>query len=571
MNINASGIAAGFQGYMDEKQRLDEEARRTKADQRFDQDAAFQDETRQRQRKEWARTDKILSDDEADRLAIQQQFDPTTATAAPAPSAQTGAVPANPEPSSPPPIATPSGIPASLPAEVASVRKLDAAYAAGALPTATRAATTATAATAAPSGLPKPYNFNSALDQQLIFLNSKMARGTLSATDYTNAVSQINRMKSEGIHDALALMGQGRYDEGVAQYNNTGLMRGARVVSGKEGMTKINGQDVPTHFVTVQNADGSQTVMDVAKAQYQMLDMDRQLQHVDKARQTDMQRDHFAGTLALERARLAQQTSDAAANRDIQRQHLLLAQKQMDLTTPSGKIAELQKVLGRSLTMDEVTNMVGLDSLPPAIKMQLSSIYKEMDQNSQALAKAQTDPSWIPDSPGAKQMAVRNAVLTMQAAKIIDSLHGPAQAGTGSGQATGLSIPAPATAPNSPPVPVPVAKRLAVGGIPTSAPPAAMLPVQAGITAARQEANAAQAAKDDAVYGAGWSARREALRAKMDAEDQAKRLAESRADNDPELIALQSQYQTSLRLGRAVAANNALAKLVDLKKSRYGL
>lgn len=448
MNLNFAGIAAAYQGYQDEQRRQIDMDGRAKAEQRADQDARFQEEARNRQRKEWARTDKNLADDDADRLELQRQFANPAETGKASGTSVLGA----------------GGLPNAMPVEVASVRKFDTAMAKGTpAPSANTALTT-------PSGLPKPHNFNSTLDQQADFLNRKLARGTLSAQDYATSMSLINRMKDEGIHDALALMSQGRYDDAMNKYNSTGQMRGARVIEGHEGVTKINGQDVPTHYVTVQNADGSRTVMDVAQAQYKLLDMNSRLGHLDKARHSDMMRDHYAGTLAMQREQLAQSAKDAAASRAIQSGHLALARQQMLASMPEGMIASKEKALGRDLTPDQKATMLGVDSMPPAIKMQLNSLLKEQDQNSQAINKAMEDPAWqAMDKDGkTNPLLVRQAALRIQMRQLLQAPEQADAAGTavynnGSNR-LGLTPPAPV-------------QPASTKGLPTSAPRASDVPV----------------------------------------------------------------------------------------------
>ena len=407
---------AAFQGFQEQQQHGADEARRAKADQRTDQDQTFQEEARSRQRADWQRQDKILADDQASRAEIAKQY-----TNPVAPSGGIGA-----------PKDT------KLPAQPATASTPEAG---STLPPAT--------------GLPKPHNFNQALDQQLAFLNGKLARGSLSAQDYAVATSHLNKIKEEGIHDALSLMAQGRYDDAIGKYNASGAMRGSSVVEGKEGVTKINGQDVPTHFVTVQNADGSRSVMDVAKAQYQLLDMNSRLGHIDKARQTEMQREHNTGTLQLGREQLAQSAKDAAASRALQSQHFGLQWQQFNATTPAGMIAAKEKALGRPLTPDEKGTMLGVDTLAPAIRLQLNSLLKEQDQLAQAINKAQADGTWQEaDKDGkANPLLVRQALLKGQVRQLLQANRVNDPLGLSLPKPNGVP-PAPAATPHQPNAPI---------------------------------------------------------------------------------------------------------------------
>ena len=226
-------------------------------------------------------------------------------------------------------------------------------------------------------------------------LNRRLARGTLSTQDYAQSVAAINKIKSEGIHQALELMADGDYQAGVDAYNSVGRMRGARVVEGKPGVTKLdNGEEVPTHFVTIQNADGSRAVMDVARARYQLVDFDKQLIHLDAAAKNRMQRDQHADQMKLSYTKLDQDSKAAAAAHGAQARQLALMQQKFYAETPAGMIAAREQALGRKLTEDQKATMLGIDLMPQALKMQVSSIMKEQEQLAQTINKAMADGSW---------------------------------------------------------------------------------------------------------------------------------------------------------------------------------
>lgn len=413
--INWAGAAAGFQGYKDEERRSADDARRAKADGRADQDAAFQEEARGRQRKDWSEADRIKAADKADRAAIAansaaQQADPAVATP---PAAEgidpTGAAAPIPIDTAPPSASAAAGAPSS----------------AGGVAPASAAAAPKPAVIAPAAGIPKPRNFNDILDQQAELLRRKTARGDLSATDYAQQVSTLNKFKSEGVTTALDLMAQGRYDDAMTAYNGVGAMRGAKIVKGEQGVTKINGQDTPTHFVTIANADGSQAVMDVTKARYQLMDLNTQLQHQDKAATTAMTAKHYADSAQLARDQLAQSAKDAAASRAIQSAHIGLAREQFAAGTPLGQIAQAEKVLGRPLSASEKAAKLGIDTMPVATRLQVTSLFKEQDQISQAMNKAQADGTWQPDSVGGKDMRVRSALINQRLADLMPTTSQP--------------------------------------------------------------------------------------------------------------------------------------------------
>lgn len=404
MGINVAGMAAAFQGYQEEKRRQQDEEQRAKAAQHLEQEGVFQEEVRHRQRQQWARVDKNQALDEADVAELNAQM-------------KAG----NTDPGKPsPPAAT--SLSATLPAEVASVRKLDQAMAqrdasistapanAGvmqkldavadnaSLPAPAKAASVLAPVLvpviAPAAGMPQPHNFNSVLDVQQELLNRRLARGSVSPQDYAQSFVTLGKIKSEGIHQALDLMAQGDYQAGVNAYNSVGRMRGARVVEGKEGVTKINGQETPTHFVTIQNADGTRTTMDVAKARYQLLDIDRQLQHQDVAAKNQMLRDQHQAQIQLGYAKLDQEGKASTRANGLQAGQLDLAWKKFLAETPQGKISALEKTLGHPLNMDQKATLLGIDLMPQATRMQMASLLKEEEAIAQTINKAMADGTW---------------------------------------------------------------------------------------------------------------------------------------------------------------------------------
>lgn len=443
-----ASAAIAYQGAKDEQRRTADDERRAKADSRADADAAFQEEQRSRQRYDWNEVDRVRAADKADIAAVRDQF---ATDAAPAPDDGSAAVAqaqqqvqddqtqADITAASAPPPDPAATIGAEAPSAPASMAKDPNAPAApawasaatGAQPTPGAPATSPKLApavvaklqTMAPAGTAPPpaHDFNNSLAMQSELVRRKVARGDMSPEDWARNTALLNKMRDEGIHDALNLMGQGRYDDAMARYNDSGAMRGARVIDGKAGVTKINGEDVPTHFVTIRNADGTTTTMDVAKAKFQMMGLADQLSHADRATQTAMQREHFAGTLQLQRDQLAQSAKDAAAQRGIMAGHLSLAQKQFEASTPFGQIAAKEKAMGVPMSAEQKANFLGVDNLPAGTRAQLTSLLKEQDQIGQSLSKAQAEGNWSPESPGGRQLTMRSAVLNQQVADLLGS------------------------------------------------------------------------------------------------------------------------------------------------------
>lgn len=439
-----ASAAIAYQGAKDEQRRTADDERRTKADSRADADAAFQEEQRSRQRYDWNEVDRVRAADKADIADVRNQFATDAAPATDEGSAaiaqaqqqvQDDQTQADITAASAPPPDPATTIGAAAPSAPASMAKDPNAPAAPAWASATpeagapatspklAPAVVAKLQTMAPAGTAPPpaHDFNNSLAMQSELVRRKVARGDMSPEDWARNTALLNKMRDEGIHDALDLMGQGRYDDAMARYNDSGAMRGARVVDGKAGVTKINGEDVPTHFVTIRNADGTTTTMDVAKAKFQMMGLADQLTHADRATQTAMQREHFAGSLQLQRDQLAQSAKDAAAQRGIMAAHLNLAQKQFEATTPFGQIAAKEKAMGVPMSADQKANFLGVDNLPAGTRAQLTSLLKEQDQIGQSLSKAQAEGNWSPESPGGRQLAMRSAVLNQQVSDLLGS------------------------------------------------------------------------------------------------------------------------------------------------------
>jgi hypothetical protein len=503
MNFSLAGAAAGYQGFTDEQRRLGDDERRQKAAQRAEQDGAFAEETRGRQRKDWQEQDRVKAADKADAAAVDAQFAARQVDAA-ADSGQAeksqaeqmveqGKMQAE--------IDKANAVPTSLMGEPGSAaaadpmagkapfKLTDAAGVPQPDPNSPKLAPEVAAKVQelrGPAGLPQPRNFNDVLERQAELLRRKAARSDLTPQDYAQQMSFITNARNEGVHEALSAFASGDYEGGVAAFNRIGKNQGAKVVSGTQGTTKINGEDVPTHFVTLANGDGSRVTIDATKAQYQMMDLNTKLAHLDRATQTSMQREHYAGVREDNKAARDQAARDAAAGRALQAQHLRLQQQQFDATTPFGQIAAKEKALGAPLTVDQKANILGVDALPAASRAQLNSLLKEQDQIGQALNKAQAEGSWQPDSPGGKQMMVRSAVLNQQVADLLrPGKRGPAAADPANING-GAGAPAPAPGVQRVPNPVAAPSEPAPSVLPAAAParPAVSLQAPGGVQAA---------------------------------------------------------------------------------------
>lgn len=436
MTINLGLLGAAYQGYAQDAQRQADEARRVKADARADQDESFQQEGRARQRIEWSEADRQRNADKADVAAVNAQF---AAQAQPDASAgdlalakqqvsddqtqaqlqATVAPPADPTvdaPAAPTDSVVTGTTPAWVQQAPASPSVAASTPAAATSPVLDPAVSDKLQALAPPAGIPAPRNFNDTLAKQAELLRRKADRGDLKPQDYAQGMQTINLMRTEGVNDALKAFSAGDYQGGMAAFNQTGQHNGARVLGGIEGTTMINGQEVPTHIVTIANADGSRTVVDSAKAQYQLLDMNAQLAHVDRARQTNMQATQHADQMALGREQLKQSAIDAAASRGLQAAQLRLSQQQFDATTPLGRINSMSKALGQPLSSDQIENVLGVSKIPRAVELQVQSLMKENDTDSTAIAKAIASPEGMNPAASAtfqKNAAIRNEKMNM--------------------------------------------------------------------------------------------------------------------------------------------------------------
>lgn len=436
---NWSGMAAGFKGYQDgeraiadEERRKADEARRVKADARADTEAAFQEEARSRQRYDWKEVDRIKAADKKDMADIREQLaneagavqggaDPVAAEGAPA----ADNIQAEIDKAMAPPLDVLPGVAAKPASMVKNPAALDLAPAPAAASLAALPTPKKMGAIGTPAGTVHKGDFNSALEVQTAFLRRKNARGDLTLEELAQKQGLLTKMKNEGIADALSLMGQGRYDDAMEAYNAAGSMKGARIVKGEASTTKINGEEHPTHLVTIRNRDGTQVTMDVAKARYQLLDFETQLAQSARAGQTAMQREHYLGTREDNKAARAQQARDSAAGRAIQMAHLAMSREQHAQSTPLGQIQAKEKALGRTLSPVERAAMLGVDTMNPATRAQLGSLLKEQDQISAAMTKAQAEGTWAPESAGAKSLHTRSAMLNQQ---VSDLLGGPRSA-----------------------------------------------------------------------------------------------------------------------------------------------
>lgn len=460
MGINIGGMAAAYRGFTDEQRRIEDDERRREADARAKQAADFAEEVRSRERKDWREADRIKAEDKADLAAVTAKYQQQVAQGAAAADA------ASPTANASAPLA---GGPPPVDGDLAGAPDVAPAPDAAGVP-------------AKPAGLPKARNFNAILDIQSEVLRNKAARGTLSVQDYAQGMKLVNTMRDEGVNEALKRINAGDYEGGMDAFNRVGQHGNARIVKGEAGTTKINGQDVPTHHLVIANPDGSRTEIDSAKAQYQLMDLNSQLAHMDRSRQLTSQEKYQGDSLKLQRDQLAQHAADSAAARGLQREQIALHRAQIDAATPLGQITAMQKALGRPLNPDEIENRLGLSKIPRAVELQVQDLLKQNEAEAQILAKAIASPEGV--NPAAqstfdKNAAIRSArlrqLLEPFSTKQGGSSGASGTAGTDGGSADVLGFRAAQGVPSAPPAaPVQTGALKAAGGVraPTPAPAA---------------------------------------------------------------------------------------------------
>jgi flagellum-specific peptidoglycan hydrolase FlgJ len=316
--INWTGAAAGYNAYRVEQRRQEDEERRRRADAQLEKDHAYQDEVRSRQRYEWSETDRVRDQNKA--TASKYWEDPAADSTAAA-TASTPAAPSAPstgpaapddggpqtmpvaDPAAdiaPAPMATASKPPVPLvdglegaPPQRAIAPDMTAAPPAAAAPAAPPAAAPAAPAADSvtpslqqPAGIPKPRDMRSMLGMYETMLNSAAKRGDVNPQAYVQTRELLNKMRTEGVTQAMEAFGRGDFAGGMALYNGLGENRGRIVGTPQQATTTLpNGMEVPTWKLQIANSDGSRTDIDTALNQFQAMGLKDRLDVMDKAAQ----------------------------------------------------------------------------------------------------------------------------------------------------------------------------------------------------------------------------------------------------------------------------------------------
>lgn len=273
------GMQQGYTFVADMKSRSADEERRAKEDARREQAAAFQEETRGRQRADWKKEDQYKADVEAlntdyfppakkpasaPALGIQA---PSAApqTDMPATEAPTEAIPA------PADDAASAPAPASAPAVQAST--LSAAQAQG-MPQAAPVPG-APAVAPQPAGMTTPppahklTSMASSMDYFIRRAEIDMQHGKIDGPGMAVLYKMRSSAAKEGLNESIQLLAQGDNAGAMRKFNENGDLKGWSVESSVDGVFEHAGAKLPTKIVKVKADDGSTRTINTAQAMVQ--------------------------------------------------------------------------------------------------------------------------------------------------------------------------------------------------------------------------------------------------------------------------------------------------------------
>lgn len=162
----------------------------------------------------------------------------------------------------------------------------------------------------------------------------------------------VDSMKREGMDQAIKLLGQGRYQEAQDLFNSQGDHTGVTVISAKDSTFNVGKTAIPTKIVTLRKEDGTTRTINTAEAQYQMIDMAKQIEVAQKDRTADITEKHYDAVLNEQKlARQDRQTVHQDAQRNADREFSMRERQYKDGTV-DGKMAQITSALG-PLTPDE--------------------------------------------------------------------------------------------------------------------------------------------------------------------------------------------------------------------------
>ena len=244
-----------------------------------------------------------------------------------------------------------------------------------------------------------------------------------SLVDFQTKVEQrkyARSLQQEGVFDAAAALRRGDAESIKKAFNESGQhkIEGDVVVSPVE--RDIPGVGKKTTYQATFNVIGPDGKP--KQVSYNSHDLSMQLMPAEKA----LDWDH---TIFKEKNRQDQWKQEFdhkkkidSVNTGISAGHLALSRERENRQTLVGQLQDKERALGRKLSEDERNNLLGVDTMPQAIKMQVSSLLKEQEQISQALNKAQADDSFVATDKEGKPnpLIVRSASLNMQLEKLLN-------------------------------------------------------------------------------------------------------------------------------------------------------
>lgn len=146
----------------------------------------------------------------------------------------------------------------------------------------------------APTGIPRPIKFGNVIDRQRYVLDAAARRGDISPQAYAQARGFIDKLRAEGITQALDAFSRGDFQGGLDAYNNNGIYNGARIDPNRppqETTTTLpDGSKLPTKLVTIINQDGSRVTIDTTQDRFKMMNLADQLGLMDKGADREVKR-----------------------------------------------------------------------------------------------------------------------------------------------------------------------------------------------------------------------------------------------------------------------------------------
>jgi hypothetical protein len=220
------------------------------------------------------------------------------------------------------------------------------------------------------------------------------------------------QLENEGIEDVAKAVAIGDVDGALKAMNSNG---------------KKKAQNLTLTPVDTKLADGTLRRTYIAK--YELIKEDGSIQPMQTASE-DLQKAALSVKEAMSidiekdvKAYMRKHQQDVLNQNDRHhRENINLQREREKRQTIGGQLQEKERLLGRSLSQEERSNMFGIDTMPQAVKMQVASLLKEQEQISQALNKAQAEGTFVETDKDGKPnpLMVRSASLNMQLGQLLN-------------------------------------------------------------------------------------------------------------------------------------------------------